>query len=78
MSIEYEVSGEDWAATVDGDGSPDEETLARMRLDREDGVFWRSYYGFLAGLRLPRYREWYTNAGDRFLGSDEILSVTVR
>ena len=157
-SIEYEVSGEDWAATVDGDGSPDEETLARMRLDREDGVFWRSYYGFLAGLpmkiadpgarlvpevaettfegrdvhavrvtydpevggdtwyfyfdadtaelvgcrfyhdesandgeyitfeglveggglRLPRYREWYTNAGDRFLGSDEIRSVTVR
>ena len=157
-SIEYEVSGEVWAATVDGDGSPDGETLARMRLDREDGVFWRSYYGFLAGLpmkiadpgarldpevaettfegrdvqavrvtydpqvggdtwyfyfdadtaelvgcrfyhderandgeyitfeglaegdglRLPRYREWYTNEGDRFLGSDEIRSVTVR
>ena len=157
-SIEYEVSGEVWAATVDGESSPDEETLARMRLDREDGVFWRSYYGFLAalpmkirdpgarldpevaettfegrdvhavrvtydpevggdtwyfyfdadtaelvgcrfyhdesandgeyitfeglaegdGLRLPRYREWYTNAGDRFLGSDEIRSVTVR
>ncbi|MXY29667.1 MAG: hypothetical protein F4043_07810 [Gammaproteobacteria bacterium] len=157
-SIEYEVSGEVWAATVDGDGSPDEEALARMRLDREDGVFWRSYYGFLAGLpmkiadpgarldpevaettfegrdvravrvtydpevggdtwyfyfaadtaelvgcrfyhdesandgeyitfeglaeggglRLPRYREWYTNEGDRFLGSDEIRSVTVR
>ena len=129
-----------------------------MRLDREDGRFWRSYYGFLAGLpmkiadpgarldpevaettfegrdvnavrvtydpevggdtwyfyfdpetaelvgcrfyhdesandgeyitfeglaeanglRLPRYREWYTNEGDRFLGSDEIRSVTVR
>jgi hypothetical protein len=30
------------------------------------------------GLRLPRYREWHTNAGDRFLGSDEIRSVTVR
>ena len=70
-----------------------------MRLDREDGMFWRSYYGFLAGLpmkiadpgarldpevaeanrlRLPRYREWYTNEGDRFLGSGEIRSVTVR
>ena len=156
--IEYEVSGEAWAATVDGESAPDEATLARMRLDREDGVFWRSYYGFLAGLpmkigdpgarldpevaettfegrdvhavrvtydpevggdtwyfyfdpdtaelvgcrfyhdesandgeyitfegvaegdglRLPRYREWYTNAGDLFLGSDEIRSVTVR
>ncbi len=157
-SIEYETNAESWAASVDGQSSPDAETLARMRLDREDGMFWRSYYGFLAGLpmkiadpgarldpevaettfegrdvnavrvtydpevggdtwyfyfdpetaelvgcrfyhdesandgeyitfeglaeanglRLPRYREWYTNEGDRFLGSDEIRSVTVR
>lgn len=157
-SIEYEVSGEDWSASVDGESSPDEETRAGMRLDREGGMFWRSYYGFLAGLpmkiadpgarldpevaettfegrdvhavrvtyepevggdtwyfyfdpasaelvgcrfyhdesandgeyitfeglaeggglRLPRYREWYTNEGDRFLGSDEIRSVSVR
>ena len=156
-SIEYEVSGEEWSASVDGESSPDAETLARMRLDREDGTFWRSYYGFLAGLpmkipdpgarldpevaettfagrdvhavrvtyepevggdtwyfyfdpdtaelvgcrfhhdesandgeyitfdglaegsglRLPSYREWYTNDGDRFLGSDEIRSIAV-
>ncbi len=157
-SIEYETTRESWSASVDGQPSPDEEARARMRLDREDGMFWRSYYGFLAGLpmkiadpgarldpevaettfegrevhavrvtydpdvggdiwyfyfdpataelvgcrfyhdesandgeyitfegraeggglRLPRYREWYTNDGDRFLGSDEIRSVRVR
>lgn len=157
-SIEYETTAGNWSASVDGRSSPDAETHARMRLDREDGMFWRSYYGFLAGLpmkipdpgarldpdiagtmfdgrevrsvrvtydpevggdtwyfyfdpdtaqlvgcrfyhdesandgeyitfeglaeggglRLPRYREWYTNDGDRFLGSDEIRSVTVR
>ena len=156
-SIEYETTAEGWSASVDGQSSSDAETLARMRLDREDGMFWRSYYGFLAGLpmkirdpgarldpevaettfegrdvhavrvtydpevggdtwyfyfdpetaelvgcrfyhdesvndgeyitfeglveggglRLPRYREWYTNEGDRFLGSDEVSSVTV-
>ncbi len=157
-SIEYETTARSWSASVDGESSPDEETVARMRLDREGGMFWRSYYGFLAGLpmkipdpgarldpeiaetvfegrdvqavrvtydpevggdtwyfyfdpasaqlvgcrfyhdesandgeyitfeglaeggglRLPRYREWYTNDGDRFLGSDEIRSITVR
>ena len=157
-SIEYETTAESWSASVDGESSPDEETVARMRLDREGGMFWRSYYGFLAGLpmkipdpgarldpevaetvfegrdvqavrvtydpevggdtwyfyfdpasaqlvgcrfyhdesandgeyitfeglaeggglRLPGYREWYTNDGDRFLGSDEIRSITVR
>ena len=158
LRLDYETASGSWSASVDGQSSPDEETLARMRLDREGGMFWRSYYGFLAGLpmkipdpgarldpevdettfegrdvhavrvtydasvgsdtwyfyfdpetaelvgcrfyhdesandgeyitfeglaeggrlRLPRYREWYTNEGDRFLGSDEIRSVNVR
>lgn len=51
-ALTYRTSGDDWSATVDGASEPTPEALARMRLDREDGMFWRSYYGFLAGLPM--------------------------
>ncbi|MCG8469840.1 MAG: DUF6503 family protein, partial [Gemmatimonadetes bacterium] len=51
-AIEYETSAESWSATVDGEADMSEETRERMRLHREDGYFWRSYYGFLAGLPM--------------------------
>jgi len=50
--IEYSATGTAYTVTVDGTTEPSEETLHRMRLDREDGLFWRSYFGFLAGLPM--------------------------
>jgi len=156
-TMEYETSAGSWSAVVDGETEPDQETLEKMRLHREDGFFWRGYYGFLAGLpmkildpgarldpgvtdtmfddrsvqsvrltydpsvggdtwyfyfdptsgqlvgarfyhdeslndgeyllfeglvedaglRLVKRREWYVNADDRFLGTDEIQSIEV-
>lgn len=51
-TIEYETSDEGWSVTVDGETELSDETVERMRLGREDGMFWRSYYGFLAGLPM--------------------------
>ncbi len=51
-TIEYQTSSDGWSSTVDGETELDDETLERMRLHREDGMFWRSYYGFLAGLPM--------------------------
>ena len=51
-ALEYETDGETWAATVDGSGDIDEDVMERMGLHREDGMLWRSYYGFLAGLPM--------------------------
>ena len=39
-------------STVDGGEPADSALRARMRLDREDGRFWRNYYEFLAGLPM--------------------------
>ena len=52
--LEYETTAEGWSATVDGIAEPDLATEDReaMRLHREEGMFWRSYYGFLAGLPM--------------------------
>lgn len=52
--IEYETTAEGWSASVDDVAEPDlaPEDRERMRLHREDGMFWRSYYGFLAGLPM--------------------------
>ncbi|WP_425153902.1 DUF6503 family protein [Candidatus Palauibacter sp.] len=52
--IEYETTTDGWSATVDGVAEPDLPAADResMRLQREDGMFWRSYYGFLAGLPM--------------------------
>ncbi len=51
-TLEYRTEGSEWSATVDGESNLDTETLKRMRLDREDGFYWRSYYGFLTGLPM--------------------------
>ncbi len=53
-SIEYETTADDWSATVDGVAQADlpDADRERMRLHREEGMFWRSYYGFLAGLPM--------------------------
>ncbi len=53
-SIEYETAADGWSATVDGVAQADlpGADRERMRLHREDGMFWRSYYGFLAGLPM--------------------------
>ena len=53
-SIEYETTAGGWSATVDGVAQADlpDADRERMRLHREDGMFWRSYYGFLAGLPM--------------------------
>jgi len=50
--IEYRTTGQDWSVVVDGSEDPSPEVRERMRLNREDGMFWRSYYGFLVGLPM--------------------------
>lgn len=51
-TIEYRTDPGGWSATVDGVTDLSPETRERMRLGREDGYFWRSYFGFLAGLPM--------------------------
>ena len=48
--VEYRTSGAEWSITIDGESEFSEETRQRMRLHREDGMFWPNYFGFLAGL----------------------------
>ena len=52
--LAYETSADGWSAAVDGVFEPDLAVDVRetMRLHRENGMFWRSYYGFLAGLPM--------------------------
>jgi len=51
-ALEYETDGDTWTATVDGSADLDQEVMERMGLQREDGMLWRSYYGFLAGMPM--------------------------
>ncbi len=51
-TLEYEADAAKWTATVDGVTDPTPEVRERMRLNREDGWFWRSYYGFLVGMPM--------------------------
>ncbi len=51
-TLEYQTDGSTWSATIDGDSTPSPDALEKMRLDREGGMYWRSYYGFLAGLPM--------------------------
>ncbi len=53
-TMEYETTADGWSATVEGVPQADlpEADRERLRLHREGGMFWRSYYGFLAGLPM--------------------------
>ena len=50
--IDYRTAGDAWSAEVDGDREPGPAALERAVLDREDGLFWRNYFGFLGGLPM--------------------------
>ena len=54
-TIDYATTGTAYTVTVDGTAELSDETRQRMRLDREDGLFWRSYFGFLAGLPMKLF-----------------------
>ncbi len=51
-ALEYRTSGDTWSGSVDGSSDPSPEQREAMRLERENGLFWRSYFGFLAGLPM--------------------------
>ncbi len=50
--VEYEVSGGVMQVRVDGEDALDEATREKLVLAREDGMFWRNYFGFLAGFPM--------------------------
>lgn len=51
-AIEYATTATGYTATVDGTTEISAATGERMRVHREDGMFWRSYFGFLVGLPM--------------------------
>ncbi len=50
-AIEYATAGTEMTVRVDGT-APDNETRESLRLNRDGGMFWRDYFGFLAGLPM--------------------------
>ena len=50
-AITYELDGDVLTVSVDG-AEPDGEARERLRLGREGGMFWRDYFGYLAGLPM--------------------------
>ncbi len=50
--LEYATDGMTYTASVDGSTEMSDETLSRMRLGRDGGMFWRDYFSFLAGLPM--------------------------
>jgi hypothetical protein len=50
--IAYAASGDEVSIAVDGSDRIPAETAEELRLRREDGFFWRSYFGFLTGLPM--------------------------
>jgi len=51
-TLEYATDGVEVRVRVDGSSELDEETRKRLALGREDGLFWRNYFRFLAGLPM--------------------------
>lgn len=52
MELDYRVNGESWSATVDGSSELSDVVRERAGLVREDGFFWRNYFGFLGGMPM--------------------------
>ena len=50
--FEYSVEGSQFHAVIDGEAEYDDEARDKMVLGREDGMFWRNYFGFLGGLPM--------------------------
>ena len=50
--IDYSIVDDRLTVTVDGSADMPDETREAMRLAREEGMFWRSYFGFLVGLPM--------------------------
>ena len=50
--LEYSVREGEVQVTVDGSSEIDAELRKKLVLDREDGLFWRNYFGFLAGFPM--------------------------
>jgi hypothetical protein len=51
-TIDYAIVDGVLTVTVDGSAEMSDETREAMRLHREEGMFWRSYFGFLVGLPM--------------------------
>ena len=51
-AIEYATAGESLRVAVDGSTEIDDQTLERLRLTRDGGMFWRDYFAYLAGLPM--------------------------
>ena len=73
IAIDCAVGGDTWCFYFD----PDTAALVGCRLYQDETVGDGEYPVFDGvvesdGLRLPRHRSWYVNAGDRFLGVDEL------
>ena len=50
--IEYATTEGEMSVAVDGSPEVAEDVAEAMRLQREGGFFWRSYFGFLVGLPM--------------------------
>jgi len=77
-TIDYWVSDGVVEARVDGELEVSDELRAEMVLDRDDGLFWRDYLGFLAalpmGLRDPDVHL-APNVDDAELEDRDVLSI---
>jgi hypothetical protein len=51
-TLEYRVEEGQTTMSVDGSSDIAPETAEELRLSREDGMFWRGYFGFLVGLPM--------------------------
>ncbi|MFV1988700.1 MAG: DUF6503 family protein [Gemmatimonadota bacterium] len=51
-TIDYSIAEDRLTVTVDGSAEMPDETREAMRLLREEGMFWRGYFGFLVGLPM--------------------------
>lgn len=51
-TLDYQVTEDVMTARVDGQEEVDEELLGEVALARDEGLFWRDYMGFLAGMPM--------------------------